>query len=149
MRGKVETTIGEGSRVEVKPLEWGADRKTEDDGIAADAYCSVGHYIASESGWFINGQTQWQPAQEFSASKAACQADYEQRIRSALRSPPEPVAELIEDLNGHADYMEQGGLVMRHTTADLCRRAATVLAAAPPEGRDAPPFPRRRNRYES
>ncbi|MBB5040851.1 NUMOD4 motif-containing HNH endonuclease [Shinella fusca] len=90
--------------VKIKPLEW---KETSDDsGRYATVNTSVGSYDAFElslnvrggsrtmfgwTGHWMNGD---QKADSFEAAKAAAQADYEQRIRSALVDVPavEPVA---------------------------------------------------------
>lgn len=76
--------------VAVKALEWLGPRDAHDGEEAFDAYSSVGHYVATGKGWFITGQTGWNISD---SPKAAAQADYETRIRSALVDvPAEPVA---------------------------------------------------------
>lgn len=93
--------IGEGSRVEVKALEWG-----ETSYGSPEAYSVVGVYRlnrAGGGGWSVSiksevlhdsdGRTNFATVE---AAKAAAQADYEQRVLSALRSPPEPVRDAPE-----------------------------------------------------
>ena len=73
----------------VKLLVWGKSRITGEVGVMAqDAYTSIGHYIASDNGWFLQGQSGWNASASMDAAKAAAQADYEARIRSALVSAP-------------------------------------------------------------
>jgi len=73
----------------VKLLVWGKSRITGEVGVMAqDAYTSIGHYIASDSGWFLQGQSGWNASASMDAAKAAAQADYKARIRSALVEVP-------------------------------------------------------------
>ncbi len=75
--------------VKVKALEW-----VEREGVTGtfDASTSVGHYIATITDddrgmWFIVGQTTGEYMQaDIRAVRAAAQADYEARIRSALET---------------------------------------------------------------
>ena len=71
--------------VKVRELEWGESRITGEVGVMAqDAYTSIGHYIASDNGWFLQGQSGWNASASLEAAKAFAQRDYEQRIKSAL-----------------------------------------------------------------
>lgn len=92
---------GEAS-VGVKPLEWGlsnvANRWTAIHPFGE--YIVVRDHRASQStshGWFNNGQWIWVLSLE--AAKAAAQADYEARIRSALYAapPPPPAPDVASD----------------------------------------------------
>ena len=75
--------------VKVRELEWGESRITGEVGVMAqDAYTSIGHYIASDNGWFLQGQSGWNASASLEAAKAFAQADYEARIRSALITAP-------------------------------------------------------------
>jgi len=77
---------------EIKPLEWGEPYNTEGDqpDTACTAESSLGRYIATGSGWFIQGVTRWNSVVGLLASQAAAQADYETRIRSAFVAPSTP-----------------------------------------------------------
>lgn len=75
----------------VKHLDW-----VEREGVTGtfDASTSIGHYIATITDddrgmWFIVGQTManYMPP-DIDAVRAAAQADYEQRIRSAIEIAP-------------------------------------------------------------
>lgn len=76
----------------VKPLEW--EERVGVEGTF-DAYTSIGHYIATITDddrgmWFVVGLTQSNYcAPDIDIVKAAAQADYDQRIRSALASETE------------------------------------------------------------
>lgn len=70
--------------VRVKKLEWGNARITEDGREAEDAQSPVGRYIATDTGWFLLGQTGYEVERGLYQAKAAAQADYEARILSAL-----------------------------------------------------------------
>lgn len=94
--------------VSVKPLEWESDRDTDDGEIVQDAETSIGRYIASKSGWFLQGGSGWNRAANKTAAKAAAQADYEQRIRSAIVIEP-----------AQPDAYRQGAEEMR----EACARA--------------------------
>ena len=68
----------------VKPLEW--VRTQEDTGWSADAMRSV-YYVLDDGYWYLwVASARVRRAQEFNAeaAKEAAQADYEQRILSAL-----------------------------------------------------------------
>ncbi|KAB2792563.1 hypothetical protein F9K96_05315 [Brucella anthropi] len=78
--------------VGVKKLEWGDARITEDGREAEDATSPVGRYIATDTGWFLLGQTGYEAERGLYQAKAAAQADYEARILSALE--PSAVREL-------------------------------------------------------
>ncbi|MCO7727820.1 hypothetical protein NJB93_14610 [Brucella intermedia] len=78
----------------VKKLEWGELRYTEDYSFAQDAETSIGRYIATDNGWFLQGQSGWKDENDIEAAKAAAQADYEARILSAI----EPAATCKESL---------------------------------------------------
>lgn len=85
--------------VTVKPLDWG-DRKTNTAGDWTwGAKTSIGWYIASTASgerckgshfWFIVGETISAWANSEAEAKAAAQADYTQRILSALSGIPAP-----------------------------------------------------------
>lgn len=101
--------IGEGSRVEVKPLEWTG----KEGGPGCDIYATPSGYhhytvrhlsddkfdviLNTDTGsiWFAQEKNGTHHA-SYADAKAAAQADYEQRILSALRSPPEPVSVVDE-----------------------------------------------------
>ena len=78
----------------VKKLEWGEMRHTDDYSFAQDAETPIGRYIATDTGWFLQGQSGWKSEDNIEAAKAAAQADYEARILSAL----EPAATCNESL---------------------------------------------------
>ncbi|WP_201272950.1 hypothetical protein [Sinorhizobium meliloti] len=81
-------------RSAIKPLEWSSERPIEGDGVAYDAYCPIGHYIATANGWFLLGQTQYQyvnGVEAAKAAKAAAQYDFASRVRSCLLDKPEAV----------------------------------------------------------
>lgn len=77
--------------VTVGPLVWGEPYLNEINETAVNAHSSCGRYIASDHGWFLCGLTQWNEAGNIESAKAAAQADYEQRIRSALIATPHPL----------------------------------------------------------
>ncbi|KAB2679773.1 hypothetical protein [Brucella pseudintermedia] len=83
-------------QVAVKKLEWGELRYTEDYSFAQDAETSIGRYIATDNGWFLQGQSGWKSEDDIEAAKAAAQADYEARILSALE--PTAARELALDV---------------------------------------------------
>ncbi|WP_176056642.1 hypothetical protein [Brucella intermedia] len=70
----------------VKKLEWGNARITEDGREAEDAESPVGRYIATDTGWFLLGRTGYEVERGLYQAKAAAQADYEARIRSAIET---------------------------------------------------------------
>jgi|GEM_PF-1705761 len=70
--------------VQVEKLEWGDARITEDGREAEDAKSPVGRYIATDTGWFLLGQTGYETERGLYQAKSAAQADYEARILSAL-----------------------------------------------------------------
>src|SRR5690606_29092892 len=78
-------------QVAVKKLEWGELRYTEDYSFAQDAETSIGRYIATDNGWFLQGQSGWKSEDDIEAAKAAAQADYEARVMSAIE-PVVPVS---------------------------------------------------------
>ncbi|NKE75363.1 hypothetical protein [Ochrobactrum sp. MC-1LL] len=80
-------------QVAVKKLEWGELRYTEDYSFAQDAETSIGRYIATDNGWFLQGQSGWKSEDDIEAAKAAAQADYERRILSAIEAAP-PLSKL-------------------------------------------------------
>lgn len=97
--------------VAVKPLEWGERRAIHDVNWAWDAKTSIDWYVvATASGegckgthyWFVAGDTikGWAMSEE--EAKAAAQADYEQRIRSAIAPPQAPGVEVTEGLRERA-----------------------------------------------
>ena len=75
--------------VKVKPLEWGRDYVDRMWYGNAPARQTGPSYLVGDNGiWCINGTGRWvhDQAGDVEAAKAACQADYEARIRSALVS---------------------------------------------------------------
>lgn len=113
----VSPAIGEGSRVEVKPLEWrdtGADPRwlIGDEPVLSSVYTIAGRYTIipyhRSASIPLEAQRYAVRRQFFSSdgpgsnyifgqfgtieqAKTAAQADYDRLIRSALRFPPEPV----------------------------------------------------------
>jgi hypothetical protein len=74
--------------VAVKLLDWGPERITGEFGVMAqDASTTIGTYVASDNGWFLNGQSGWNSCVSREAAKAGAQDDYEHRIRSAIVHP--------------------------------------------------------------
>ncbi len=66
--------------VEFKPLEWQRDEHGD-----ATAQTIVGTYFADANGcWSLRGGHPLTAAGALEGAKAAAQADYEQRVRSAL-----------------------------------------------------------------
>lgn len=99
--GKLHAALALSAPVEapvaVKPLEWKDKRPTDEIGVTAqDAFSSIGHYIACDNGWFLLGQGDWHPISDIESAKAAAQADYEQRIRSALIATPRQLPSVDE-----------------------------------------------------
>ena len=66
--------------VSVKALEW----KQVDEYYQSALDDFQGLYVASEAGWRHTGLGSWHKAIDLAEAKAAAQADYESRIRSAL-----------------------------------------------------------------
>ena len=100
------------TQVSVKPLEWVYD---EMRGVwsAQDGFGR--HYTVSDSQWFHGSLSEfiWVDGGD-EAAKAAAQADYEARIRSALTAQPSPdvaalVATLRDALLWTADYEDRAG----------------------------------------
>lgn len=79
--------------VAVRQLEWSEPRQTEDGDNAQDAYTRIGHYIASDDGWFLVAQSGWNPIGSIDEAKAAAQADFDARVRACLTDAPTTVAE--------------------------------------------------------
>ncbi len=94
--------------VKVKPLEW-----VEREGVTGtfDASTPVGHYIATITDddrgmWFIVGQTMGAyMLPDIDVVKAAAQADYEQRILSALIPEPAKAGDAV--LREALDLLQQ------------------------------------------
>ncbi|WP_144897330.1 hypothetical protein [Ochrobactrum sp. J50] len=91
----------------VKKLEWGEMRHTDDYSFAQDAETPIGRYIATDTGWFLQGQSGWESEDNIEAAKAAAQADYSARILSALepsaareQALEEAAHNLINELSG-------------------------------------------------
>lgn len=68
----------------VRELEWGDPRTTEDGRTAEDAKTPFGRYVATDTGWFLIGQTGYETERGLQAAKAAAQADYERRVLACL-----------------------------------------------------------------
>lgn len=91
-----------GEAVAVKALEWVADRYQEFEYRSETAKTSIGKYEAFSfiaagkpvAGWTSTLSTQEGKSASLDEAKAAAQADYEQRIRSALAHPPADIAAL-------------------------------------------------------
>lgn len=88
-RRKAEAELAALKAAMVKPLEWSYERITDDGAVAQDANSSIGLYTATTEGWFLQGRTGWKRARSRDEAKAAAQADYADRILSALTLPPE------------------------------------------------------------
>jgi hypothetical protein len=71
----------------IKPLKW-VSYVTDKGTTVFMARTSIGDYLIVSSGWFLRGQSSWNQTQSADAAKAAAQADYEARIRSALDPDP-------------------------------------------------------------
>ncbi|MBA8851247.1 hypothetical protein FHW20_002182 [Ochrobactrum intermedium] len=84
MRAALTAAAPHLAAVRVKKLEWGNARITEDGREAEDAESPVGRYIATDTGWFLLGQTGYKVERGLYQAKAAAQADYSARILSAL-----------------------------------------------------------------
>lgn len=96
-------------RGSVKKLEWGNARITEDGREAEDAESPVGRYIATDTGWFLLGRTGYEVERGLYQAKAAAQADYEARVRSAIETViPVSVPSAARDL-----ALEEGDLNAR------------------------------------
>lgn len=130
--------------IEVKELAWRELRPTDDDGVAQDAYTPIGHYIATETGWFLAGQTQWADAFDLEHAKAAAQADFDARIRSALvERKAEPVAWRVRvksddpeewfllPAGGGADYLGREGYECQPLYTRETRQARRYLSTPP------------------
>jgi len=63
-----------------KPLAWEDVRSLADGGLACDAYCPIGHYIATDAGWFLVWHAEWGRAANLQEAMAGAQADYEARV---------------------------------------------------------------------
>lgn len=72
--------------MKVKPLEWARPDGLHERVVSERTRCLVGTYtVWGGGGWNLDDGTQHTtPARSLEAAKAAAQADYEQRIRSAL-----------------------------------------------------------------
>ncbi len=131
--------------VAVKALEW--KETTDDTGRHASAITRIGSYDAFElrfrvrgelrikygwSGHWLNGD---RDAESFEAAKAAAQADYEARIRSALSSPAASDIAALREENSKRDA-NNVGLGMAIAAAILMRvwgketQAREILGAA-------------------
>lgn len=75
--------------VKVKALEWSLPYVNDNDTLSVTAHSSCGRYIATCSGWFLCGQTNWFDVAGIEAAKAAAQADYEARIMAAIEIAPQ------------------------------------------------------------
>jgi hypothetical protein len=131
--------------VEVKPLEWTQGGPGYTYQFAASTVVGVYEIWSYDGLWTVYLEQKkldvGLPAS--SDAKAAAQADYEQRILSALRSPPErrdapePVAWLTtwkrdgeEWVNAHANEVTAIDEARRH------RGTCTPLYASPTHGKD-------------
>jgi hypothetical protein len=88
--------------VKVKPLNWAP--------YSAGMFfapCIVGEYLVHPRGhWWLKGENT-QEAGSIDEAKAAAQADYEQRIMSALSTPPQPVfADRHNDETGECEMVD-------------------------------------------
>ena len=90
--------------VKVKALEWGNARITDDGREAEDAESPVGRYIATDTGWFLLGQTGYEVERGLHQAKAAAQADYSARILPAIevlgnseQLAPSPRAQALDE----------------------------------------------------
>lgn len=128
----------------VKKLEWGNARITEDGREAEDAESPVGRYIATDTGWFLLGRTGYEVERGLYQAKAAAQADYEARIRSAIEtvisvSEPSAARELaLEEAakNCEREAAEVEGLI-DDVAYHLRKRAAAIRALSSPDHADA------------
>lgn len=104
--------------VKVKALEWPNSRITEDGREAQDAESPVGRYIATDTGWFLLGRTGYELERGLHQSKAAAQADYEDRILSAIEPAPSPRAQALEEAARHLDDEASTSLSQSATCSD-------------------------------
>lgn len=140
--------------VAIKPLRW---VKTGKGDTREEAKCVLGLYrlalsnITGKWRWSFNAlDTPWSlELPTYEAAKAAAQADYEARIRSALYTAPQPepaparvqaTNQLLRQLKNCADKPMRN----METFAGICREAHDVIAALtlPDDARDkAAPSP--------
>lgn len=127
---KAEAKSQEPEAVAVKPLEWYEEPLRSPDQPAWNADSPVGAYRVFKAWWGKENKDGWIGNGEFhhteAAAKAAAQADYEERVRSALIRPTtKPEAPAIS-LNGVTQVVYDHGPSF---SWDECKKIAGSLLA--------------------
>lgn len=121
--------------VSVKPLEWGVERLCGDGRQAQDARSPIGGYVATETGWFLTGQTGYEREEGLGAAKAAAQADYERRVMSCITTAPahpDAASYIAREVRHYVECSDNG--LAKVPRELLCRiNLALTIGQAPSE----------------